>query len=1219
MSISTPFNDTIMIETNVFCIQDKHPSHHQSSFVRALRSLLLALIFLFFTPLYAEADTHKVVLTFDGQMSDLGSVSYVTHGGFEQYSLEDILERHTHAELRGEKNTSRVIKIEDSTQHSWIVFTIENRTNSEDWILHFGRALDGRLGFATQVYLYNHNSKYEKVYNYEAPSSFPFYGAALPVTLKSGEDNLIVMRITAQPGFPLILSPQIKSSVMFTQSLLKGDLSMTIAMFIFILALSFFAASFYIGRNIASVALLTYYAILCAVFFNIDISMVGEGGISNSVMFALYIFGYVALVIATKFFNHITQNIQPRETSLLVAGAALIIISNLVYFFFFSNSGEPLAVLSGFVFLPMILCCLFSLAAHDKTVSVKLFFGLGMLLSPLPLLIMSLLAQDIIPITRWSVNLFWISHLIPAALFVIAYFRSSVNQKLRVMEWKRSKLHEEQSLARIKKSKESADQARLLRVIERERELMTELREREMMRTEEMRQAKDQANKANQAKSAFLAVVSHEIRTPMNGIMGMVQLLQNTQLSKTQSDYVDTIKRSGDTMVSLLNDILDFEKIERGSMDFEKVSFNLHSLANDVVMLMSGHASQKRISLKADIAKDVPEIVESDPTRLRQVLFNLVNNAIKFTDEGSVIISLSVLNGDETQGDLIRFKVTDTGVGIPKSLQAHLFDPFAQADASTARKYGGSGLGLTISYRLIEAMGGVIKVDSDEGQGSTFYFDLPLRQAERNVDGAIDETPPASENFKPMRILITEDNPLNRKVLEGLLMNDGHTLFMAANGFEALEICKREIPDIVLMDIKMDGMDGIETTKRLRALEDIKISSIPVIALTGNVMLHDIEHYFEIGMNGFVAKPVDAKNLKDILRNASIGNFENELPVDFFADKKNFDTPSQDEKTTSPLQGQKTGLEHIKHDFELDDREHFVAESELTDFNNKIDNPLLEYAVDLSLDDRNYDSSAAFAVSTTPAKTDSQASKTQPEIQIASLSGTPPDVSPLLNTQDVSYVKAYQTTERPARISPANKAQDDFMTSLANKADEELSEVQKYLLTQLVGDKSPSSGHSDDAPENKTSAPVEDSSQADTHVDNDVVRNEEGTTIAPDAVGQDSDVLLHQEMLDNLFKTLGEEQFRTLQIGFVDKAEALINDIDSALQAQDIAALAARAHDLKGMSGNFGMKEVSRISSDIERYAKLSATDDAVKLAKNLALTLRHTKTALKNWVSERS
>ena len=454
---------------------------------------------------------------------------------------------------------------------------------------------------------------------------------------------------------------------------------------------------------------------------------------------------------------------------------------------------------------------------------------------------------------------------------------------------------EEENVAHLRQVKEAAENQRLKRMIDHERAAMNELRAREVEQNGKMREARDAADEANRAKSAFLAVVSHEIRTPMSGVLGMVRLLMETKLSAQQEEYAQTIQDSSDAMLALLNDILDFEKIESDKMVLEHVDFDLHRLVQGIVTLMNGHASAKGLYLKVDMDETIPRYIIGDPVRLRQVLLNLTGNSIKFTAQGGVTLHIKkpqAPEGTSTEGKAaqsmhrILFSVEDTGIGISPEAQKNLFNPFSQADSSIARKFGGTGLGLTISQRLIEGMGGKIRIDSTSGKGSSFYFTLIVEEGSAEAIGGRLEAGAVSaqKSEKSLRILIVEDNEINQKLLKEFVDRMGHVCSTVLSGEEALERLGEEEFDMLLMDVELPGMTGMGTTKAIRGLPDRAKAALPVIALTGNVREEDRRACYAANMNGYLSKPVDPKRLKGMIDKVIKGTLDNPVVVEAVAE-----------------------------------------------------------------------------------------------------------------------------------------------------------------------------------------------------------------------------------------------------------------------------------------------------------------------------------------------
>jgi len=380
----------------------------------------------------------------------------------------------------------------------------------------------------------------------------------------------------------------------------------------------------------------------------------------------------------------------------------------------------------------------------------------------------------------------------------------------------------------------------------------------------DLQSAKDMAETASKTKSEFLANMSHEIRTPMNGVLGTLQLLQDTELSDSQREYVSIAYNSGESLLTLLNDILDFSKIEAGKMTLESIPFNIEQLVKELVALLHGKAEERNVQLISEMDSKLEKFVRGDSVRIRQILTNLMTNAIKFTENGEVKVKLSVL---EKNSDSIRLKleVIDNGIGILEEAQRKLFNSFTQADGSTTRKYGGTGLGLAIVRQLVTMMHGRLGVESKPGEGSCFWVELVFEIVNEE---AIEDQPEKDQEVAGEiggRVLLVEDNPVNQMVAKKMLEKMGMDYEMVNNGQEAVDrIAEDQNFNLILMDCQMPVMDGYEATHVIRDKEK-EPDHIIIVAMTANAMEGDKEQCIEAGMDDYIAKPVKSPDLKAIL------------------------------------------------------------------------------------------------------------------------------------------------------------------------------------------------------------------------------------------------------------------------------------------------------------------------------------------------------------------
>lgn len=988
-----------------------------------------------------------------------------------------------------------LINLGSSGSSVWLVFPISSISNNENWTFSIGHFSQGRFGTLRQFEFYDLSRGKTLFSSQENQGDTLSIPEKFHVHIQAGQTTYLAAYIKTTPAALTILSPRFEnqSSLSPFDALSKNMsliLGATTLLTLIVLART--------NRNIAYLYLATTWAII--LFHTIlSQSFIYQKILSAELLTPVTWVSAIIFMILASWKTYEKDEEKPLSLYLGITGIALISgLASLVL-----ASAMPNFSLSLEYGIPAIIGFILTYTNLKHAPRNRRFLNIAIAstaaIISLSHIIILLLASHFLPTNDTIPYLPQACISLAAFISLIAIFDTPYVSLMSAFKGKdtassntvRASKTTNGESSDFKDVREKSDHRRLMQVIEQERKAMSDMQIKAAQQTEEMRKSKESADEATRAKSAFLAVVSHEIRTPMTGIMGMLRLLQDTTLSKEQADYATTIKDSGDALLALLNDILDFEKIESGKMELESISFDLKRLLRGIHTLMKGHAEFKNVELVLEVDPKTPTWVIGDPTRLRQVLLNLINNAVKFTSKGIVTLRIQDLTGKSSDNQNfynIYFAIQDSGIGISPEGQKKLFMPFAQADSSVSRKYGGTGLGLTICKRLIEAMGGNISISSKENEGSTFFFTIrmaagaeahdDLHQHDNNHANPI---PSSKELFfhHQLNILIVDDNIINQKVVAGFLDKLGLSYATAGTGKDVLDMIEREKFSAILMDLQLPDMDGIEITKHIRDNTNNNIAQLPIIAFTGNTAQEDVETCKNVGMNDFASKPISFEKIVELMQKA-------DGQMDF-------------RWTITPAAIEDDGLSPLM-------RHRMAQEAESNKQNALSQNK--------------------------PEKHDAAS------IDFSSID---------LDEDDDSFAVAVEQFEAMEKSNTAASS-------------------------------------------------------------NPTVKNTMGTL---DEYGLD------ETMLKSLTNSLGVAQTVEILVSFYDKADELIAATGSAFLEGNLPNLYARSHELKGMAGNFGFSDLSRLCGLIEKAAKNSDPSSAKNEVDQLGECYSISRSQLNKWLEE--
>ncbi len=799
------------------------------------------------TPITLDASTSAITLSKD--------ILYFADPSLE-YTLTDIQYEEKRGVNRWQKANGFIPNYGFTKAAYWVKVDLNNHTDQKDWILHFEYPLMDVL----QLYTPNAQNQYRLQYTTGDAYAFsqrPIKdrGFALPISITPQQTQSIYLRL------------QSRDSMIISMSLLTPDAfraeqqneSFWFGMYYgAVLIILLFNAYLYLilkdKNHLHYVAVLGCYAL-------IELSLNGMGTVyfwgdfpevaKRIRPFAISLFALASFTL-TKSFLGIKQVILGKMNldPLFLGFIVLTLVGAIIFPFTLSIQ---LSMMIAFITAPIMYGA--GVYTWQQGSRLGKYFTLGWSGLVLGGMVNVLRAFDILPVNFWTTYGAQLG-----SISTLLILNSALTDRMRLLQQENDK----------------SQQLRLSQQEETNRLLDQKVRDRTealLLKTEEAERAKQQAETAVKAKSEFLANMSHEVRTPMNGMIGMTQLLADTPLNVEQKHYINTIQSSSEALLRIINDILDYSKIEAGKLDIEHTNFNLHQLLKECVSLFVLPAKERGLPIKTEIMPNVPCWMVGDPTRVRQVIINMLGNAYKFTERGTVTLRAYLRENKGADGVFIQFEVQDTGIGITTEQRERLFQSFSQADSSVTRKYGGTGLGLAISRSLVRLMNGDIGVKSIPSQGSIFWFYVQMSHGtEPNQTQVTQKTKTKPNNDYPnlsgLTVLIAEDNPINQMVIVGMLKKYNIVATVASDGLDALQVlmASQDMFDVVLMDCEMPNMDGYTATRRIRAWE-LQQQHIPTLIY--GVSAHALAEYqqqgIDSGMNGFIVKPLKQEDLSKAL------------------------------------------------------------------------------------------------------------------------------------------------------------------------------------------------------------------------------------------------------------------------------------------------------------------------------------------------------------------